>query len=82
MLLSNVGVRDDVFTDLLMNKIAEMNEMFVEEEAAVKALQQTVSKEINYLQRVRFQFTSDTFFRNIMIASYRFTLSHDTFSYA
>ena len=81
MLLNNVGVRDDVFEALLKNKIAEMNEMFVEEEAAVKALQGTVSKDINHLQRVRFQFTSDAFFRSIMIASYRYTLLHDPFSY-
>ena len=76
MLLSNVGVGDDVFMDLLKNKIVQMGKMFVEEDAAVKALQATVSREINRLQRVRFQFTSDPFFRNIMKASYRSDPSH------
>ena len=78
MLLNNVGVGDDIFMDLLKNKIVEMGKMFVEEEAAVKALQGTVSKEISRLQRVRFQFTSDPFFRNIMKASYRSVHSHST----
>lgn len=77
MMLNNLGIADAVFMDLLRNSIAEMGRMFVEEDVAVRALQMVASEHVNALHRVRFKFTSDQYFRYLMLAVYRFNPSTD-----
>lgn len=72
MLLSNVGVGDDVFMNLLRNMIINMGRMFVDDDEAAKALKPVASDTVSVLQSVRFRFTSDPHFRYMLMAIYRF----------
>ena len=71
MLLSNLGVPDEAFMDLLTSEIAEMGKMFVEEQQACMNLMMVARAQVEHLQPVRFRFTSEPFFRYMMMALYR-----------
>lgn len=71
MLLNNVGVQGHVFMELIRKDIAELGKMFSDETAAHEVLRSIVAEQVRDLEPVKFRFTTDAYFRQIMMAFYR-----------
>eukprot|EP00210_Caulerpa_lentillifera_P002746 g2625.t1 len=71
MLLNNVGVPDDTFMKLLQKDIDDLSTMFSDEIAAKEVLKSIVARQVKDLETVKFGFTTDPFFRELMMAFYR-----------
>ena len=74
MLLSNLGVADDVFLHLLKTNLAHLSEMFINEKMARSKV--TIISGVGWrrLEESGMLITSEPYLRSLMIALYRFDL--------
>ena len=74
MLLSNLGVADDVFLHLLKTSLAHLSEMFIDESVAREKIKSIPSINWRKLEEAGFHITSEPYLRSLMKAFYRYGL--------
>lgn len=72
MLLSNLGVPDVVFEDMLKSSLNQLSEMLIDEQVARDKLQST-SSGVHWgsVCQSQFHITSEPYFRSLLMALYR-----------
>lgn len=72
MLLSNLGVADDVFLHLLQTNLAHLSEMFIDERMARSKVTSIPCIDWRRLEESGMLITSEPYLRSLMIALYRY----------
>eukprot|EP00803_Ostreobium_quekettii_P004897 evm.model.scf_108.3 EVM.evm.TU.scf_108.3 scf_108:8471-14081(-) len=71
MLLSNIGIKDNIFLDLLKTHLASLSEMFVDEKLARRRMANVASVNSRMLEEADICITSEPYMRSLLTAVYR-----------
>ncbi|CAD7696502.1 unnamed protein product [Ostreobium quekettii] len=71
MLLSNLGINDNVFLNILKAHLRHMSEMFIDEQLAGQRMMNIASVDSRSLQQAGVHITSEPYLRSLMMAAYR-----------
>lgn len=72
MLLSNLGITDNVFLNILKAHLKNMSEMFVDEQVAAQKMMSIASVDCSGLQQAGVHITSEPYLRSLLMAAYRY----------